>query len=152
MKSIALVALSLALSLPAFATDLEGEAVFSVRKVETPEENAIIIKDGNLQTQVSYSYQFRNTPLHTRSVSHFRIFNHGSSAIYVESVALEGRSYTASNRCSRILLPGRNCFIAISFTPKGSGTHSGRLDIDMTGAQNIHIYLSGRSFQRKESH
>lgn len=151
MKLIALIAFSLALSSTAFTSELTGEAAFSIRKTEAADENTIIIKDGTLQTQVSYSYQYRNTPLHNRAVARFRIFNHGSSAIYVENVTLEGRSFTASNNCLRILLPGRNCPITVSFTPKTLGNHSGRLDVDMTGAQNIHIYLTGRAFHRKST-
>lgn len=152
MKLIAFIALSLALSSTAFASELKGEASFPLRKTAPADENTIIIKDGSLQTQVSYSYQYRSTSLHNRSVARFRIFNHGSSAIYLESVALEGRSFTVSNSCLRILLPGRNCPISVSFTPKNLGNHSGRLDIDLTGAQNIHIYLSGRAYHRKSSH
>ncbi|GEM_PF-6457683 len=150
MKFIAFFALALAFSSTTLAFELKGEAAFPIRKsTSAVEENTIIIKDGSLQTQVSYSYQYRNTPPHTRSVARFRIFNHGSSAIYVESVALEGRYFMASNNCMRVLLPGRNCPITVSFIPKSLGNHSGRLDIDMTGAQNIHIYLSGRSLARK---
>lgn len=68
--------------------------------------------------------------------------NHGTTAVSLRSIGVNGDFVIPSKSCGDILASAQSCKVNVSFSPSGRGPRTGRLSID-TGANPQNVLLRG---------
>lgn len=148
MKLFVFSLMCLAMSAPAMAYDYsygEAEAYGSHGKNEI-----VITEDNEAGTEaVNYNYNFGNVRVNRGESTSFTVRNNGRLPFLVDRIRISGDSdFRQNNNCPRVLFRGARCSIRVSFRPQSTGNKSARLEIDLTGSQDINVRLRGRGVNR----
>ncbi|WP_413568520.1 hypothetical protein ACLWBD_13420 [Bdellovibrio sp. HCB117] len=139
MKYLIPFLLSMALSTPAFAQDVND-------KTSNEETFEIVLgEQGDVEAQTRhFYYNFGRTYLNQTKSARFYIRNTGGLPIYFNDFDISGNGFWYNENCPRLLFSGQRCSVRVYFRPNYIGNFNGRLDIEMTGAEDIRIHLRGR--------
>ncbi|XGC80113.1 choice-of-anchor D domain-containing protein [Bdellovibrio bacteriovorus] len=145
MKYFLFALLTLSLSAPTLGNELPNEemAPSTLSANQTIEVNGIEEDDVSAQTRYLF-YNFGRVRLYDSESQRFYIRNTGRLPVYINDIDISGSGFWANENCPSLLWPGFRCSIRVTFRPNHIGIHNGRLNIWLTGAEDVVIYLRGR--------
>lgn len=136
MKFIVLAFITLLVIKPAWA-----QSEYGTHEIQLDESNVQIeAKD--------YYYNFGYVRIGQHASTRFTLSNNGRFPIYIDSIKINGPSFSSNNNCPRFLLKGHSCRIRVGFAPYAIGQYSGDLKINLTGSQDVIVHLRGRGVSR----
>jgi len=91
-----------------------------------------------------YYYNFGRTPINTSRSVRFYLRNDGRFPIYINDINIQGEGFRQNENCPNFLFQGQRCSVRVVFRPTHIGPHNGRLDFELTAAEDIQIHLRGR--------
>jgi hypothetical protein len=110
----------------------------------TEDQQEISISDDiSAQTQ-HYNYNFGRVRINRSESTSFTLRNRGNYPIYINDINISGESFQENDNCPRILLRGYSCRIRVRFQPYYVGFFQGRLEVNLTPAEDIRVNLRGR--------
>lgn len=140
MKILLILLLGFSLSVPTFA----DESLDNTAAPQTEDTYEIIVGD-DLEIQVQYLfYNFGPTLVHTTKVARFFLRNNGFFPFLINDIDTDGHRFAHQENCPGLLWPGQRCSIRVFFRPNSIGLFFGRLEIDLTGREDIIVNLRGR--------
>lgn len=145
MRYLLLLLLGFTLSAPALGEEVQNSP--NTPAVTTHNEQNIDISgnEDQVKPQVRYLfYNFGRVRLFDTETATFTLRNRGNYPIYINDIDVSGNNFRGSENCPSLLWPGQRCRIWVSFRPNYIATFNGRVDIWLTGAEDVIIYLRGR--------
>lgn len=117
--------------------------------VDIGEETEIVVNGGDVQTEVVNNYySFGSVKVgHTKSAI-FTLRNNNRFPFYIDDIRIQGQGFGEENNCPRLLFGGQHCRLRVGFRPFYPGIYNGLLQIRLTGASDINVYLQGRGTLR----
>lgn len=142
MKILLILLLGFSLSVPTFA----DESLDNTAAPQTEETYEITIGDSDdVEIQVQYlNYNFGPTLVNTTRSARFFLRNNGRFPFLINDIDTDGNRFAHQENCPGFLWPGQRCSIRVFFRPNRVGLFFGRLEINLTGREDIIVNLRGR--------
>jgi Abnormal spindle-like microcephaly-assoc'd, ASPM-SPD-2-Hydin len=71
------------------------------------------------------------------------VINYGDTALTISSI-VAGGNFAQKNNCTATIAPGKYCAIAVTFTPKATGTLTGAITVTDNGiSSSLKVTLTG---------
>lgn len=145
MKLLTSLILGLCLSLPVYAQESVENKNVTVNNTESLE---ITFSEDNEKDTVdemrTFFYNFGRTRVFTTKSVRFILRNTRLLPVYIHDFDIRGRAFFFTENCPNILVFGQSCSVRVFFRPTRVGQFRGLLDIELSGAQDVQIYLRGR--------
>lgn len=143
-----LILLGLSLSTPAFSED----------NINPSNNDALTISDSNTYEitftdksdkdaealAINYFYNFGRTRVFTTKSINVTLRNRRVIPIVINNIGIRGNGFFERENCPQFLFFGQGCTVRVFFRPNHIGNFNGALSINLTGAEDIHVFLSGR--------
>ena len=109
-----------------------------------------INESGSVEIQAAnYYYNFGTVWIGNYKGANFTLRNNSKIPWYINSIYVNGNGFWQDNNCPNFLLKGHACKIRVTFAPQWVGFYNGVLKINLTGGQDINVWLKGRGVWKK---
>lgn len=151
MKLLMSLLLGLYLSLPVYAQESIEKEDVTVKNSETLEIS--FSEDSEKDTvdaMRTFFYNFGRTRIFTTKSVRFTLRNTQVVPVFIHDFDIRGNAFFFTENCPNVLLFGQRCSVRVFFRPTRIGNFRGLLDIELSGAQDVQIFLRGRGIFRQQ--
>lgn len=148
MKYLLTIILGLVLSMPTFGEENLNNSDDTLAKTDS-ETYEITLNDDKSSDELealvqTYFYNFGRTRLFRIKSISFDLRNRRFVPIRINNIHIFGNGFFQRENCPEYLFFGQRCTIRIFFRPNYVGFFNGRLIVNLSGAESIRVFLSGR--------
>lgn len=158
MKFLLSILFGLSLSIPTFAeegsdTDNKGKPETLIQENAVDDTVSFEVKytnnsnqtDDELNTLVrNFTLFFGPTRIFTTKSFRFFITNYRFVPLWIHNISIFGNGFFRTENCPEFLFFGQRCAVRVFFHPTRLGQHQGQLFVNMTGQEDIRVFLFGR--------